>query len=479
MCSSTTTQSSPFPSSSTTDAGNEVGSSNTVVESESGGDGSTTTVAAAGVTNGIQPQSQSQSQPQAIQYDIYVKPLLVLDLNGILCHRYRRHDVPVAIRYALDQHHKKQQAAEAEENQQQQPIKNNVDATTANGKTKIETADVSISNKTTDGITNTNETADATTTTPAKVNSKETVDTYATETATTKANTNETTEETTTTNLATTTIHDTNGTKTIPPPPPKEIIQAAHLYRIPIFNIASTPIISRPNLDSFLQMLDQSFTLAIWTSAKQKTAKGLVENLVPPDIRARLLFVWGQDRCQSISSWKMQQQLHVAKTGSSSSSSQQIQRRNEGDRRQRSVIFRKPLSKVWEAFPLWNKQNTLMMDDSPDKCPEKYSGNTLHPPPLSGLNDSALDWIRKGHALLDLESFDANGSGGSTHTTTGGEESVLSYLDETNIERQDAFFRKLVIDWKSTADDSLGFLASYLPEFGTGHMGWRAGSIKN
>jgi len=214
-----------------------------------------------------------------------------------------------------------------------------------------------------------------------------------------------------------------------------------------------------------------------------------VKNLVPKGVRSRLLFVWGQDRCQSVSvsSWKMglegvakttnvgvggggQQQPHEEM-----GTTPQITRANNGgDRRQRNVIFRKSLSKVWAAYPLWNEQNTLMMDDSPDKCPEKYSGNTLHPPPISGLYASSIEWIRKGNLLLDKG---LGGDGSSNTATTDCEERVRSYLDDRNIDRQDAFFRKLVIDWKSTADDD-AFLTSYLPKFGTGHMGWRAGSIK-
>jgi hypothetical protein len=33
-------------------------------------------------------------------------------------------------------------------------------------------------------------------------------------------------------------------------------------------------------------------------------------------------------------------------------------------------------------YPLWNPSNTLLMDDSPDKCPK--SKNAVHPPLLHG-----------------------------------------------------------------------------------------------
>lgn len=296
------------------------------------------------------------------QYVIHVKPLLILDLNGILCHRYRTDDVPQAIKCALDRHHEQQQV-------DKHPLQQNTD-TTEN--TKSVTA---------------------------------------------------------------------NESNTNSPELPKKI-EVKSLYRIPIGNIASTPIIAREELDSFLTMLDQSFTLAIWTSAKPKTAKALVKALIPRDVRCRLLFVWGQDRCQSVSST----QKGFVKS-------------------RRSIIFRKHLSKVWTSYPIWNKENTLLVDDSPEKCPEMYSGNTLHPPPISGLKPSALNWIRKGNILLDTDTS-------TVPKAILNEEYVLSFSDEINIKRQETFFRELVIAWKCTLDGT--FLASYLPEFGKGHMGWRS-----
>jgi len=50
-----------------------------------------------------------------------------------------------------------------------------------------------------------------------------------------------------------------------------------NLYRPSAAHIAGTPIIYRTDLVSFLTMLDQNFTLAVWTSAKRKTARLLVK----------------------------------------------------------------------------------------------------------------------------------------------------------------------------------------------------------
>ena len=213
-------------------------------------------------------------------------------------------------------------------------------------------------------------------------------------------------------------------------------IEIRSLYRTSIATIARTPIVPRQGLKHFLKMLDQSFTLAIWTSATKKTAKELVKALFPKDIRARLLFVWSQDQCENLSAKEM---------GLVNS--------------RRSIIFRKHLCDVWKSYPIWNQENTLLMDDSPEKCPKISRGNGLHPPPLSGLKSSSLDWIRKGCSMT-----------GSPLN----EEFVLSFSDDHNIRKQKEFFHDLVMAWKSTSDGA--FLASYLPKFGKGHMGGR-GSV--
>mmetsp|Transcript_18307 Transcript_18307/g.38496 ORF Transcript_18307/g.38496 Transcript_18307/m.38496 type:complete len:640 (+) Transcript_18307:205-2124(+) len=44
----------------------------------------------------------------------------------------------------------------------------------------------------------------------------------------------------------------------------------------------------------------------------------------------------------------------------------------------------KSLGKVWMEFPLWNHSNTLLLDDSPEKCPKQFRGNALHPPSIRG-----------------------------------------------------------------------------------------------
>jgi hypothetical protein len=57
-------------------------------------------------------------------------------------------------------------------------------------------------------------------------------------------------------------------------------------FRPTIGRIANTGIVPRTDLSRFLTMLDSNFTLAVWTSAKRKTALDLVEMLFPSEVRA-------------------------------------------------------------------------------------------------------------------------------------------------------------------------------------------------
>lgn len=127
-----------------------------------------------------------------------------------------------------------------------------------------------------------------------------------------------------------------------------------------IGQIAQTPIIPRPDLFDFLRFLDANFCLAIWTSAKSKTARKLVSALVPKDIERKFLFVWAQHNC-------------TAETAT------------EG------TVFKKDLQKVWAMYPLWNETNTVIVDDSPQKCDRPE--NSLHPPSLNGIGDDNADHL--------------------------------------------------------------------------------------
>ena len=202
----------------------------------------------------------------------------------------------------------------------------------------------------------------------------------------------------------------------------REEIYVSPTYRPIVANIANTPIIPRPDLDQFLTFLDQHFCLAIWTSAKIKTATQMIKILFPEHVSNRLLFVWAQHNCDMI--------------------------RNEDNH-----IYEKDLSKIWKEYPLWNSSNTILMDDSPEKC-ARWRENVVHPPPLNG-------------QILE-----------KTMNTP-----LIS--DEENVQKQAQFFNQLIHHWRlhlltqdfdvEAADAvirSSKTQAQVFLEHACGHMGW-------
>jgi hypothetical protein len=197
-------------------------------------------------------------------------------------------------------------------------------------------------------------------------------------------------------------------------------------FRSAAKSVAGTRIILRPRISEFLEFLCEHFCLAVWTSAKAKTARSLLKVIVPPGIRNKLLFVWAQKHCQRQSAT------------------------DDGEADDRNTVFVKSLDKVYNRFPIWNSSNTLLMDDSPEKCPEKDTLNTLHPPSMHGKQ-----------RISHESTFD-------------------SMSDEENHERQVQFLELLVEHFNSQsigqASNDEKHLVSFLRQHAHGHMGWRGTS---
>ena len=260
-------------------------------------------------------------------------------------------------------------------------------------------------------------------------------------------------------------------------------------YRAAQSHIAGTPVIGRPHLESFLHYLDAHFCLAVWTSAKSKTAKGLVEALVPPAIRERLLFVWGQNKCQEVPVLPASSQLITATTQTTTMTENSSSNNN-------NMVFEKDLTKVWNEFPLWNRSNTLLLDDSPEKC-DSFRQNALHPPPMHGRQllvlQQGLRHQQKQAIAAFFQKKNSNNCG-NDNDDDAMQDKILS--DETNHELQMQFFTKLVDFWKddtshnvtnevngtSTAKQDQGDMESpfnnalgmFLQQSAADHMGWRA-----
>jgi NLI interacting factor-like phosphatase len=203
--------------------------------------------------------------------------------------------------------------------------------------------------------------------------------------------------------------------------------------------VAHTPIIPRPDLLHFLEYLDRHFCLAIWTSAKPKTAKKLVDLLIPKSIKDRLLFVWSQGHC------------FVDETPS--------------DTESKETIFIKDLDLVWQKFPIWNQRNTILMDDSPEKC-VRWKGNALHPPPLHGrkqkspgeTEDSATIWISDEDNVRQQFEF-------LTLFAEHWSSCPLTHIWDSNIEHEGA---RPVVTYEGDG------MSIFLAKHGTEFMGWKS-----
>ena len=148
-------------------------------------------------------------------------------------------------------------------------------------------------------------------------------------------------------------------------------------FRPSVGHIAGTPVVAREDLKPMLSYLDANFTLAVWTSAKLTTARGLIQMLFDRDIARRLLFVWGQDKCDATR--PAEEESAGGNDGEGDTASDEPNSSDKFD-----IIFEKSLGKVWGRFGLWDASNTLLIDDSPEKA-RKWIENTLHPPPITGI----------------------------------------------------------------------------------------------
>ena len=208
-------------------------------------------------------------------------------------------------------------------------------------------------------------------------------------------------------------------------------------YRPFCANISNTDVIPRSDIHEFLTLLHDNFCLAVWTSATRKTAKLLVSALFPQNIQERLLFVWHRSFCTLVET-------------SGSTAAERSSTKEDGEGRQDdNVTAKKSLSKVWSAYPLWDYTNTILLDDSPEKCPHHFRGNALHPLPITGTV--------------------------TTSCVMNGVDSMVDD-DEANQKKQRDFFTLFARHWQSTSPPTQN-LASFLEEHANMYnIKWEAGS---
>ena len=204
------------------------------------------------------------------------------------------------------------------------------------------------------------------------------------------------------------------------------------LLRPSIGTMAHTDIIPRTDLATFLRFLDKHFCLAIWTSAKRRTAKRLLAMLIPEDIRSRLLFVWGQNYCcqsDQVATSSTSDPDNAAADNGDSDNDASLEEESDDDEDEDGFIYEKRLDKVWKAFPLWSADNTLLVDDSPEKCGFAVA-SAIHPPPIHGQRNESI-----------------HSSSSATPDDGTSDNLSLTMSDEDNEKRQLEFFQQLVSFW--------------------------------
>ncbi len=384
-------------------------------------------------------EALEKNKNKDIQIQIYVKPLLVLDINGILCHRVRGENIPSNLLSKL------LETAHIETDEGKDKFCMQDKATSGETKHEKKEDDKSLLQM------------EVKEPSPSKPHQHDFRVSYS----------NENSLE----SLPTSFSSRKQKSRAIREQRIKAFCRS--LYRSPIGHIAGTPIVARTDLHDLLSYLDQHFTLAIWSSAKRKTVKGLVKILFPDDIASKLLFVWHQSKCECVDATKLgegkeemvddriskvnDRNPNCDKQSETGNEEPSVQRKLHHD----DIIYVKYLSKVWAQYPAWNESNTLLIDDSPEKCPLKYQSNAVFPPPITGLNISAIR-----SKLTDVE-------GNENKVEIDG----VAFSDHENQLKQRNFFTKLTSFFgKSDArneEPSRNNLHSFLQESATEHMSWR------
>ncbi|KAJ3218298.1 Cyclic nucleotide-binding domain-containing protein 2, partial [Clydaea vesicula] len=126
----------------------------------------------------------------------------------------------------------------------------------------------------------------------------------------------------------------------------------------------SKKVYLRPYLDAFLYNCSKKFEIAVWTTTNKRNTVTLT-NLLVLDI-FKPLFVWSEDECDTVGFGKTKETF-------------------------------KDLQRVFEKYPQFNKNNTIVLDDSVYKASLNEDFNSLHLPSFTvcdpcfnPLDDAAL-----------------------------------------------------------------------------------------
>lgn len=146
----------------------------------------------------------------------------------------------------------------------------------------------------------------------------------------------------------------------------------------------------RPFAKQFLIDMSHRFHLAIWTSGTINKCKKMVNKLLSigkqprqedgekTSSRLALLFEWYQDRC-TLLECDIESDVYS------------------------KPLFTKNLTSVWKNFPEFTEANTVMIDDSMEKCASNPEHTLISPLPYTALNINDVELKPNGKLWSYLE----------------------------------------------------------------------------
>jgi hypothetical protein len=151
-----------------------------------------------------------------------------------------------------------------------------------------------------------------------------------------------------------------------------------------------TKFTSRPHTSRFLNYCINTFTVVIWSSARPENVKAMCAQILPPELRASVIAIWGRDK------------FPLTPTEYNN-----------------KVLCYKRLSTVWndktikESHPeakhehTWNQMNTVLIDDSLYKGTSEPF-NLIQIPEFSGHEESTEGVLPQVHDYLNRLSMCSN-----------------------------------------------------------------------
>ncbi len=131
----------------------------------------------------------------------------------------------------------------------------------------------------------------------------------------------------------------------------------------------------RPGLDAFIDYCLANFDVAVWSSARRENVEHLIDMVFGKVKRNLLVFVWDQQKCDQISP-------HPDGVTTD------------------KPLFVKRIDNVWKHFGKYDKNNTILADDSKWKTMYNppstvFTMQPWYPHKGDGMNDTGLEEIQK------------------------------------------------------------------------------------